>query len=397
MRCVLSVIFSNVIPSETTEAAEDGTASHELGEHCLRHNVDARSQLGKIFNGYVVDDDRAFYVQQYIDLCREISGDWIGIEQRVSIDRWVPGNSGTSDFATLVREARRLRMVDLKYGHTPVDAVWNEQQLLYAGGVLDELNTWDDVDIVEIYISQPRISTTPSYFEIETNELAHWLDHEVKPKVQEIYAALKTFKKEFGQKYDLQQISLADTAGIANPGEKQCQWCPGAGQCMAQAAWLFEIVTGDPDMMNMTEEFELLDPVRLKPEQLGFILKHSKAITKFLEKAGGHAKGVAENGERIPGRKLVDRLGDRAWKDEKELVEELLFTTDLTSDDFIDRKVKSPAQLEKLIGKDHTILRDHVTRPHNGLALVDLSDKREAVTVDLASEYLIDDDDFSDL
>jgi len=83
---------------------------------------------------------------------------------------------------------------------------------------------------------------------------------------------------------------------------------------------------------------------------------------------------ATEFGVKIPGYKLIQKTGRRAWTDE--MVVENEFEHEF-GDVIYDKKLKSPAQLEKIVGKDR--VKELVSIPEKGLELVPDSAKGEPV------------------
>ena len=85
------------------------------------------------------------------------------------------------------------------------------------------------------------------------------------------------------------------------------------------------------------------------------------------------------SGKAVPHWKLVPKRAYRKWRDEfntKECLESLGYGVA----DYMDTKLKSPAQVEKLLGtKNKTILEVLTVSESSGFTLAPESDKREAV------------------
>ena len=92
---------------------------------------------------------------------------------------------------------------------------------------------------------------------------------------------------------------------------------------------------------------------------------------------------MANTGIKIDGYKLVKKRANRVWKYEPEELERILLTANAGKKDtnwFTDPKLKSPAQLEKLFGKD--FIGNLCESPDNGNTLAPISDRRQEVIVD---------------
>jgi hypothetical protein len=68
--CPGSIQACEGIPDETTDAAELGTAIHELAELCLKQGTAPEEYLGyPIYNGMIVDEDMVEVAAYYVDFC----------------------------------------------------------------------------------------------------------------------------------------------------------------------------------------------------------------------------------------------------------------------------------------------------------------------------------------
>jgi hypothetical protein len=89
---------------------------------------------------------------------------------------------------------------------------------------------------------------------------------------------------------------------------------------------------------------------------------------------------MIERGQNVPGYKLVEGKSNRQWRDEEDakaaLGEELKVT------DIFTKKLISPAQAEKKLGKGHQVVTQHSIKPEGKPALAPLSDKRPALEID---------------
>jgi hypothetical protein len=74
---------------------------------------------------------------------------------------------------------------------------------------------------------------------------------------------------------------------------------------------------------------------------------------------------MAVNGKEIPGYTLVRGSKQRKWIDEDSIISE--FSSEL-GDAIYTRKLLSPAQMEKLVGKDR--VADYIIKPEGELKLV---------------------------
>lgn len=175
------------------------------------------------------------------------------------------------------------------------------------------------------------------------------------------------------------------TAPVYHPSKKACRWCAANKTCRAYAEMVQETTSlefpdlgENPILDNETraELFRRLDDVRAWVETF---------------EAGVLADALA--GVKFPGLKLVrGRAGARKWADEQ-TADDLLAGFSVSTEDRYERKLLSPTSVEKLYkgglinDEQWEQLKKLVTRSEPKLILVSDSDKREAVTVDTASQF----------
>jgi hypothetical protein len=198
INCHGSVLFSMQMPEEdSSEAAREGTAAHEMSQDCLEHKRDAIEWIDRVIDGFLVDDEWAEAVQEYLDVCRQFMGSgwqwWV--ERKVSLEplglptmevqdpetgswsRQPVDMFGTADFIAFHAETGMLVIVDLKFGKGIVVEVENNaQERYYAVGVLLSLPPGTVVKNVYMVIVQPRIpyGTHVKTADIDVLELSEW-------------------------------------------------------------------------------------------------------------------------------------------------------------------------------------------------------------------------------
>lgn len=352
LNCPGSVQAEAGLPDTTSASALEGSAAHELGELVLANGGSCFDWEGKQlieYNEFTVDREMASNVQDYVDYVRALGG-----EQRYEVgldySEWVRDGFGTSDAIALV--GKTLYVVDLKYGKgLQVFAERNEQGMLYALGALNEYS-FADIDKVVIVIVQPRLDHVDEW-ETTPDEL-----------------------RKFGE-YASQQAELCDqpNAPIV-PGVKQCQWCKAKATC--------------PALQRMTEQtliaqFDAMDnapaPNKLTEEQLRLALENKKLICSWLDAVENLVTERLNSGHSFPGFKLVAGRSLRQWGDESAAAKVL---ESEVGDDAYSKKLLSPAQAEKLLGKKRKdLLEALIIKPEGKPTIAPESDKRPAVNVSL--------------
>lgn len=379
LMCPGSVKLSEAYPDTTSSYASEGTAAHELAEKCLRERQDAASYA--MIDGVEVDEDMAIGVQLYVDWVRSQvdPGDELEIESRLDLTHVSDEMFGTGDALIYKVKARHLIVADFKYGRgVPVEPQENAQGLTYAVGAIKRYHN-RPLDRVSVAIIQPRAphrdgpirvwETDPISvleFEADLREGAFAVDNAALD-----YAAVQAglvYREPWDERY-------------LNPGE-WCRFCKALPGCPAARQKALDAAR---------EEFMPDKPLHLPaltPDRLGALLDEAefqkmrwKAIEEFA-----HQEALA--GRSPVGWKLVAKRAMRKWKREDEAVASLALAFDLEEDQIFEKKLRSPAQVEKFLPKAKRAEMDaFVTKESSGLVLVAESDPREAAKPDAAEEF----------
>lgn len=361
MECPGSIRLSEGIPRKDSKFSAEGTAAHELAEKCLTTGFDAAKYLGEKIGEFEVTAEMAQAVQAYVDYVRWfIERQWlVSLEERVDIGHVVEGMSGTAD--CLAHKDSHLFVIDYKHGMgVAVEVEKNPQLMSYALGALKRLSNVGKFQKVSLTIVQPRAShprggirtweTTPEYLEAFAGDLAD--------------AALLTM----------------DPAAPLKPGD-HCQFCPAADANVCPAL-------RDQALQLAAEEFEDASYAGLSNDELGDLLDKVSAVETWCKKLREYANAQAKVGRMPVGYKWVEKRAPRKWSDEESVATNLRLVMDFSDEQIFERKLKSPPQIEKLVGKkDFQVLRPLVVQQSSGLVLAPLGDPRPEATPDAASEF----------
>lgn len=401
LNCHGKLFMEKPYPNTSSQFADEGTAAHELAELCLTQGQDAEAFIGRIIKvergegvhktsrQFTVDDDMAGFVQSYVDYVREqAEGGDLFIEQQVDytsalFPQGAPKDEngetipcfGTSDAVIVKAAEKHIKVIDLKYGRgVAVEAEDNTQGQFYGLGTVEMLDLLYEVEddwTVEITISQPRVSSSPSVWLTTVGDLRKFA---VRAQVAANHA-------------------MHQYAGKAppklTPGEKQCRWCKAKATCPAAAADVRETVSTAPvtadDFDDLTverpDDISLLDA-----DDLASKMAKTGLIEDWIKAVRAEAERRLLAGKPVTGYKLVrGRAGARAWSDATEA--EVILKKSRAGDGNIYKKsIISPTQAEKLADKG-TIgpriwkkLDELTTRSEGGLSVAPESDRREAVT-----------------
>lgn len=348
LNCPGSVEAESGIADTGSFHALEGTRAHDLADLCFENNCDADKYLGDTLDGGIIDDEMVDHVNGYLSYVRETCrhSEHFQSEQRLDFSAWVPKGFGTSDVVAI--KGGQLIIIDLKYGKgVEVSAEDNSQMMLYALGAVDEYDFIADIENVLMCIYQPRMNNV-SEVEITVDELMQWGDW-VKERAQ--------------------IANSPDAPRVA--GQKQCQWCKAKGTCPTLHSYTQQIMSAEFDNLD---ELEAVDSIT--PEQVKVIIDNRKLITGYLDAVEAHARELAEQNN-LPGYKLVEGRSQRKWRDEAKVIEVLSAEH---GESLYERKLLSPAKVEKLLGKQaKEILPDLVDKPPGKATLAPESDKRKPI------------------
>lgn len=356
-----------------------GTACHQLSEKCIRTRTAPSDHLGQIEktkeHEIEIDEELVSSAEMYIDYLSaqfghgaDTKGRSLWLEQRFSLKSLNPpfDAGGTADAVIYDPATRVLEVIDLKNGMGVVDVNDNPQLRTYGLGALLELPKLK-VDNVTVTIVQPRAPHRDGRIRSETfhvTDLAEWtadlLDAMARSKqAMDEHAAAKgnsVLLDEWADKW-------------LKPGK--CTFCPVEGQCPAlrkkalAAAALWVDDAGAPRIGNI--------PGEMSPETLGETLDMLPMLEDWIKAVRALAHSLAEQGVTIPGYQLVEKIGNRAFVEGQigELIAELRDAGIALDDMYSEPKLKSPAQMEKLLGaKRKSLIEPFVHRPVNGTNLV---------------------------
>ena len=376
MNCPGSVPLARPYLGGSSIYAAEGTCVHTMAQAALADRP--ITPVGELVDvdghSILVTQEMHDAVASYLDVVKPLLdvADDGGVEIKVHIKSVPPTAEcyGTADFVAIV--ARRLFIVDLKYGKgVRVEVANNTQALFYALATYETLNLDDDrIDSIEIIIVQPRIDGAERQsWVIDLIDLWMWRDDKLIPAVQRI---------------------LDDDRSLADG--PWCRFCAALAVCplkheLAQLA--AEQAFGDDldDMRNVDD---------VKPAELAERLTLGLRLADWIDALKQHAAVLIYQGEDVPGYKLVEGRSHRKWADEdgeilRELVERGKFTPQDAERFYKPSELQSPAGVEKTlkrIGRTQIqfLLAGLINKPPGKPALVTADDPRPAMTVMTARE-----------
>jgi hypothetical protein len=362
LRCPGSVAAEATIPDTTSDYAREGSAAHALAEMCLTTGDNADIFVGAAPEAYPdipVTAEMADAVQAYVDYVRGLTGERF-IEQRVDFSPWVPEGFGTVD--AIVIDGDTLIVIDLKYGQgVRVDAEDNPQAKLYALGAVNDYGFIYPVANVRCVIVQPRLDHI-SEWDITRKQLERW-GEEIRPKAER---------------------ALSENAPF-HPSEAACRFCRAKATCRALAEANLKTAANDFATVEKPIEPKAVDG--LSPDEIAAILPQLDLITGWIKAVKEHAIGEIEHGRAIPGHKLVAGRSLRQWDDAEAAEAALRAVKKLKVADIFTKKLISPSQAEKLLGKKHKLLAEHVVKPQGKPTLAPETDSRPALAPDVEHDF----------
>jgi hypothetical protein len=377
MACPGSINLSRQVPvPPQTDFALEGTRAHALAELALRKGVDADFFLGMKLEGGEVTEDMAAFVQVFIDVCRNYSSDpatktWV--EQRFNLGSLNPPGPmfGTADFVAYDEIGQELIVIDLKYGQgVVVEAIGNKQLRYYAlGAALSDEVRQLPIRTVRMGIVQPRVTHPDGVVRWDTIE----------------------YDELIGFAGDLLIAARATTAPDAplNPGA-HCRFCPASGVCPAQASRALEVAQQEFDVVvSDGAVVSLPSPDVLTKDQLVAIMQRLPVLEDWAGAIRATAEAMLRRGEEVPGYKMVAKRAIRKWGSEEDAVAAAQ-AADLGPDEYYkEPELKSPAQLEKVMGKKTFAAKmaPHVVKVSSGHVMVPDTDARPAVALSAGDEF----------
>lgn len=352
--CPGSVRECAKVPNPSSAYAEEGTKAHDLAALMLQRDG---------FNDGSYTDDMREAVSVYYTHVKSLltPSDTLLVEHGFHLKQIHPDCYGTADAVIWKPYSRHLHVIDYKHGAgKAVEVTANKQLRYYALGALLSLNY--NAREVTVTIVQPRCPHEDGVIRSETFDAFELL----------AFAA------------DLKEAVLRTEAPDAPlvPGDHcRATFCPAAATCPALQSRALEVA-----------QYEFSAAVPYDPVKLKLALDSRGAMKAWIKALDEFAYREALAGRLPPevGYKLVAKRANREWKDPVS-AELFLSTQGLQEDEYLEpRALKSPAQLEKALGKKQftEIEKQFVEKKSSGHTLAPESDKRPAVRVlDAAAEF----------
>lgn len=401
MACPGSIREESKYPEEPSGPhAIDGTHSHTLLEHCLKHRpheypVDLiGTELEDHEGKFVVDANRFARVKVALEYIYNRVNEFSGIcsiksESKVS-PKYLVGRDnmeGTCDVQ--LHAPSVLEIIDFKDGMNPVSAEGNPQLELYALGVLSSfelpVNGNYPFQTVRMTIVQPKLA-------LRNMEPVVWCE----VSVEQMMAKIGRFASA--------AHATDDPNAPLVPGEEQCKYCRAKGSCSALAqqavesvGMMFPVVQGAADPLDLAQQSASQDPNEMSNERLSQIIEAAPLVRQMLDAAEAEALKRMQAGQEVPGLKLVHGRGSRSWKLTDDEMAEKLVKMGIPKSAVYVTKVVSPAQVSKLQWSKRdgttktlserqlkTIDTEYIVTSKGKITVAPLSDPRAAITTNAA-------------
>lgn len=376
MSCPGSVrMTSSLPPSPSSKYAELGTAAHTLGEWCIEQDRDPREFKGETIttdegNSFIVDNDMIDAVRVYYDFVKETAhsiGLKIGeveIEKQFDLSWLHPDMFGTND-ASFGAHFGDFHIVDYKHGAgIAVDAIDNTQMLYYAIGAAYNAKEghWEDYEKIHMTIVQPR---------------AFHSDGQVRTWTITMEELIEWSKK-------LKQAAIATEAKDAPlvPGEEACRWCGAASFCVALKSKAQDVAKQEFGVIPSEDPALIVDKMSI--EDCVKIINHKKMLDGLVKACETRVSDIMlKSRKKVEGMKYVKGKGSRDWVDPTEAQRALSQSYPL--DKIMTMKLKTPAQMEKELGK--AIVKDFIVKKEGAITVAPMHDRRKEVELDAASDF----------
>lgn len=326
-----------MLPDRETDAAREGTCAAWVAEVVINGDAScAEDMIGKTHsNGWMVDEDMAMHVQNYIDIASDRKDVTAEVFRKHEVAGF-PTLQGTLDRESYSLDGSIYYIDDLKYGYDVVEPFENRQLICYAF-----LAFWRGVtsDRVELSIYQPRAI------------------HKEGP-----YRTWSVTRAELAPYFaDLANRIEQIASGIANAGS-WCSHCLRAASCDALTRSVYSmwepVSSRDivkPTGVQLADELVMLD-------RMSSLLKARKAAVEM------EAEVRIDAGQLVPGWNMSDNYGKSAWNCEPETIRML------TGVDPYVKKTVTPAELKRR-GADKGVVASLTHRPRIGRKLKQVDER----------------------
>ena len=398
LNCPGSVALSATVERDRTSSsfAKEGTAAHLVMNEALTDVRAPDEWTGrriiiddKTGEDWFVDADMEENVKFAISVVEDritptttkYFEHFLSLENLDPTDIVLKQNRGTAAIALVDTVARKLTILDLKYGQG-VRVEGDSPQLLdYALMALVTFGIEGGWQEVESVVIQPRSRD-------ENDRVRCHTFHPDELLIDFAGKVVSAFDAALDENPPL----------VVDPTGKWCRWCPAKSVCpQLQASGMAVVDGGRGNMVTAALKATspmppipktpptLMEPALMGADAIAAVLDRRKVYDTWIEAVEDRASKLIQAGVDVPGWKMEQRLGNRAWRDPEEAAKTLRKAGASLTDLFPPPKLVSPAQAEKMLPKDKRfIMEDLVERPLGALylkrAAADKSSDKPALT-----------------
>lgn len=321
--CSGALALTAHLPETSSEAADWGTACHELSEICIREGKQPDDFIGTKRRGKIhtfeVDDEMAETAAMYVDYVRQQAiaaapksvnpASLIHVEQRFTLNSLnTPFDAGgTADCVIHFPAEKVLEVIDLKGGRGHVvEVIGNPQLRTYALGAM--LANGDlKVDLVKVTIVQPRAPHKSGRIRSEVFHVADLIEWTV-----DMLHRMQRAKDATLDRNSMNQ-TLWEKEYLA--AGDHCKFCKAAGFCPALERKAMDTVGlwfNDLDEPQITNS-----PDMLSPERAVQILDAADMIGDWINAVRAYWHAQAEGGVDLGAWILVNKQAREKWIDDE--------------------------------------------------------------------------------
>jgi hypothetical protein len=343
INCPASVrLVQQMPPQAESEHAARGTLLHNVIAELLEFDKKPEQCLGATYKDQTLTpellDEKIIPALALLDEVDPEKKMEYMVETRVGFGDFLPGVFGSTDL--LGRKGKRAIVLDWKFGDGVLVAAEDNPQLLFyaAAAMRTPAAQWifEGAEEIECVIVQP-----PS--------IRRWVTTPERVKQFEIELAKAVRESSWPEP----TMQTGD----------HCRWCTAKPIC--------------PQMTGAVDRALKVQLAALPKEQIAIQLQQADMLEDYIKNLRALAFQLLENGHPVPGYKLVAKRGTRQWVDEAKIE---AWADANGVEDAYDTKIKSPAQLEKVLKKAKLDFpSDLVVSISSGSTLAPESDSRPAV------------------
>lgn len=383
MKCIGSfLLHQKQLKAGTFENIESvyaklGTAAHEVGALCLTQGKEPYEFVGWKCGPFTVaqpgdkkepdtidPDALAIYVNECLRL-RDLDGGKGGselIETTIKLPEIHPLLKGTVDYGRWSTKIG-MHLRDYKNGEGIGVRAVNNPQLLYYGFLQASVNPWLASNApkdfpVTLGIVQPNfygIYEEPDIWETRLGFVLEWGRDELVPYMHEATS----------------REGIEDSDFCAG---EWCQFCPVMLECPRAQEAFDAFVLGADDIVTLNDGTDII--AMLSNEELDAYYGKKTLARRFMNVLDTTVLARAMTGEKFDNAKLVEKKANRQWKPGAQQALHGAFGDNA----FTPKKIKSPAQIEKLSSRGKELALEYGYKPDaTGYSIAGNDDPRPPV------------------